>query len=127
VTDRLIKITTALTVVAVAVVAAIISYQHAYELVRSHGESGMTARLLPFTVDGLIWAASMVVLDASRRLQPVPRLEPWCRIGRIFTGRGIWDAPERVGPAACNVRVEGSSTATVRLGLPSGTTPPVVP
>jgi Protein of unknown function (DUF2637) len=77
VTDRLIRITTALAVVAVAVVAAIISYQHAYELVRSHGESGMTARLLPFTVDGLIWAASMVVLDASRRNQPVPRLAVW--------------------------------------------------
>lgn len=76
-TDRLIRITTALVVVAVAVVAAIISYQHAYELVRSHGESGMTARLLPFTVDGLIWAASMVVLDASRRNQPVPRLATW--------------------------------------------------
>ena len=76
-TDRLIRITTALAVVAVAVVAAIISYQHAYELVRSHGESGMTARLLPFTVDGLIWAASMVVLDASRRNQPVPGLAAW--------------------------------------------------
>ena len=47
------------------------------ELVRSHGESGVTARLLPFTVDGLIWAASMVVLDASRRNQPVPRLATW--------------------------------------------------
>jgi hypothetical protein len=45
--------------------------------VRSHGESGLTARLLPFTVDGLIWAASMVVLDASRRNQPVPRLAAW--------------------------------------------------
>ena len=76
-TDRLIRITTALAVVAVAVVAAVISYQHAYELVRSHGESGVTARLLPFTVDGLIWAASMVVLDASRRNQPVPRLAAW--------------------------------------------------
>ena len=75
--DRLIRITTALAVVAVAVVAAAISYQHAYELVRSHGESGLTARLLPFTVDGLIWAASMVVLDASRRNQPVPRLAAW--------------------------------------------------
>ena len=40
--DRLIRITTALAVVAVAGVAAIISYQYAYELV---------ARLLPFTVD----------------------------------------------------------------------------
>jgi hypothetical protein len=77
VTDRLIRITTALAVIAVAGVAAIISYQHAYELVRSHGESGMTARLLPFTVDGLIWAASMVVLDASRRHQPVPPLAKW--------------------------------------------------
>jgi hypothetical protein len=77
VTDRLIGITTALAVIAVAGVAAIISYQHAYELVSSHGESGMTARLLPFTVDGLIWAASMVVLDASRRNQRVPRLAQW--------------------------------------------------
>ena len=75
--DRLVRITTALAVVTVAVVAAIISYQHVYELVRSHGESGVTARLVPFTVDGLIWAASMVVLDASRRGQPVPRLAVW--------------------------------------------------
>lgn len=56
-TDRLIRITTALAVAAVALVAAVISYQHAYKLVRSHGESGVTARLVPFTVDGLIWAA----------------------------------------------------------------------
>jgi Protein of unknown function (DUF2637) len=37
----------------------------------------LTARLLPFTVDGLIWAASMVVLDGSRRNRPVPRLAAW--------------------------------------------------
>ena len=74
VTDRLIRITTALAVVAVAGGAAIISYQYAYELVTSHGEPGLTAHLLPFTVDGLIWAASMVVLDASRRHHPAPPL-----------------------------------------------------
>jgi hypothetical protein len=77
VTDRLIRITTALAVVTVVGVAAIISYQHAYELVTSHGETGLTARLLPFTVDGLIWAASMVVLDASRRHHHVPPLAKW--------------------------------------------------
>ncbi len=76
-TDRLIKITTALAVMAVAAVAAVISYQHAYELVRAHGESGVTARLAPFTVDGLIWAASMVILDVSRRGQPVPWPAAW--------------------------------------------------
>jgi hypothetical protein len=75
VTDRL--ITTALAVMAVAGVAAIISYQHAYELVSSHGEAGVTARLLPFTVDGLIWAGSMVGLDASRRNHRIPRLAAW--------------------------------------------------
>jgi len=80
VTDRLIRVTTALAVIAVASVAAIISYQHAYELVHTHGESGLTARLLPFTVDGLIWAASMVVLDASRRNQRVPSLA-LCSLG----------------------------------------------
>ncbi|GAA0986676.1 hypothetical protein GCM10009555_064600 [Acrocarpospora macrocephala] len=75
--DRLTRITTALAVAAVALVAAVISYQHAYELVRSHGESGITARLVPFTVDGLIWAASMVILNASRRNQRVPVLAKW--------------------------------------------------
>jgi hypothetical protein len=76
-TDRLIRLTTALAVLMVAGVAAVISYQHAYELITSHGETGFTARLLPFTVDGLIWAASTVVLDASRRNHPVPRLALW--------------------------------------------------
>jgi Protein of unknown function (DUF2637) len=76
--DRLIRITTALAVATVAAVAAVISYRHAYDLVSSHGESGLTARLLPFTVDGLILAASMLILDASRRNQPVPPLARWC-------------------------------------------------
>ena len=82
----LIRITTAVAVVAVASVAAIISYQHAYELVSTHGENGLTAHLLPFTVDGLIWAASMVVLDASRRHHPVPPLAKWSlAIGIVAT------------------------------------------
>jgi hypothetical protein len=75
---RLIRVTTALAVAAVAAVAAVISYRHAYELVTTHGETGLTARLLPFTVDGLILAASMLILDASRLHQPVPPLARWC-------------------------------------------------
>lgn len=73
--DRLIRITTAL---AVAAVAAVISYRHAYELVRTHGETGLTARLVPFTVDGLIVAASMLILDANRRTKPAPAPARWC-------------------------------------------------
>jgi Protein of unknown function (DUF2637) len=78
VTDRLIRITTALAVATVAAVAAVISYRHAYELVSTHGETGATARLVPFTVDGLILAASMLILDANRRHRPVPPLAQWC-------------------------------------------------
>jgi hypothetical protein len=78
VTDRLIRITTAAAVAIVAAVAAVISYRHAYELVSTHGETGMTARLVPFTVDGLILAASMLILDANRHHRPVPPLARWC-------------------------------------------------
>ncbi|WP_192809584.1 DUF2637 domain-containing protein [Actinomadura rudentiformis] len=75
--DRLTRVTTALAVALVATVAAVISYRHAYELVRTHGETGITAYLVPLTIDGLIWAASMVILDASRRNQPAPTLAKW--------------------------------------------------
>jgi Protein of unknown function (DUF2637) len=78
VTDRLIRITTAAAVATVAAVAAVISYRHACELAGTHGETGVTARLVPFTVDGLILAASMLILDANRRHRPVPPLAQWC-------------------------------------------------
>lgn len=76
-TDRLIRTTTAAAVALVAAIAAVISYRHAYHLVHAHGETGTTARLVPLTVDGLIWAASMVILDTRRRAQPVPALAAW--------------------------------------------------
>ncbi len=60
---------------AIVAVAAVISYRHAYELVSTHGETGITARLVPFIVDGLILAASMLTLDASRRRRHVPPLD----------------------------------------------------
>ena len=53
------------------------SYEHAYALVRAHGEAGWTGRLVPLTVDGLIYASSMVMLDSARRNVPVPPLARW--------------------------------------------------
>src|SRR5215469_8427999 len=87
-TDRLIRITTALAVATVAAMAAVISYRHAYELVSTHGETGVTARLVPYTVDGLILAASMLTLDANRRRQPVPPLARWCLGAGIMATTG---------------------------------------
>ena len=75
--DRVIRWTTAGAVVGVAAVAAVASYEHAYALVRAHGEGGWTGRLVPLTVDGLIYASSMVMLDSARRKARVPPLARW--------------------------------------------------
>ena len=75
--DRIIRWSTALAVVGVAVVAAVVSYEHASHLVREHGESDWTGHLIPLTVDGLIYASSMVMLDSARRGARVPALARW--------------------------------------------------
>jgi hypothetical protein len=76
-TDTAIRWSTAAAVIGVAIVAAVVSYEHAYALVHAHGETGWTAHLIPLTVDGLIWASSMVLLDSARRSARVPALARW--------------------------------------------------
>jgi hypothetical protein len=75
--DRAIRLSTAAAVLAVAGIAAYISYWHAYAVVRAHGETGITARLEPATIDGLVYASSMIVLYAARHRVPVPSLARW--------------------------------------------------
>jgi hypothetical protein len=75
--DRAIRVSTAAAVLGVAGVAAYVSYWHAYEVVRAHGEAGVTARLEPATIDGLVYASSMVVLYAARHRLAVPPLARW--------------------------------------------------
>jgi hypothetical protein len=75
--DRAIRASTEVVVLAVAGVAAYISYWHAYAVVREYGESGVTALLEPATIDGLVYASSMVILYAARHRLPVPPLARW--------------------------------------------------
>ena len=75
--DRAIRVSTAAVVLTVAGIAAYISYWHAYAVVREYGESGVTAQLEPATIDGLVYASSMVILYAARHRLPVPRLARW--------------------------------------------------
>jgi len=81
--DRAIRLSTAAAVLAVAGIAAYISHWHAYAVVRAHGENGITARLEPATIDGLVYASSMVVLYAARHRVRVPSL------ARALLGLGI--------------------------------------
>ena len=90
-------------------VAAVASYEHAYALVRAHGEAGWTGRLVPLTVDGLIYASSMVMLDSARRRVRMPALARWLLgLGVIATlaanvahglGHGIIGAAVAAWPA----------------------------
>lgn len=74
---RAIRMLTAGVVLAVAAFAAIVSYSHVYDLGRAHGQSGTAARLLPLSVDGLIAAASLVMLHEARRQRQAPPLARW--------------------------------------------------
>ena len=69
--DRAIRLSTA---AAVAGIARMSPAGTAYAVVRAHGESGITARLEPTTIDGLVYASSMVILYAARHRVPV---SPW--------------------------------------------------
>lgn len=64
--DRAIRWTTTLNVVALAGIAAVLSYKHMYALVQRYGETSWTAALVPVSVDGMIAASSMTLLADSR-------------------------------------------------------------
>jgi len=72
--DWLVRWCTVLAVVAVAGVAAYISYWHAVQVVTHHGERAVRGHLYPVVIDGIIVAASMVVLDAARHREAAPKL-----------------------------------------------------
>jgi len=75
--ERAIRWSTIAAVTAVAAVAGWVSYEHALAVVRAHGENGAVAQVYPVTVDGLIYSASMVLLDAARRRASAPVLARW--------------------------------------------------
>jgi Protein of unknown function (DUF2637) len=75
--DRAIRVSATVAVLGVAGIAAYISYWHAYEVISAHGETGVTARLEPATIDGLVYCSSMVVLYAARHQLRAPALARW--------------------------------------------------
>jgi hypothetical protein len=64
--DRVIRWSTALAVLRIGAVVTVASFEHAYDLVRAHGDLFWIARLIPLTADELIYASSLVMLDSAR-------------------------------------------------------------
>ncbi len=83
-TDKWIRALVALVVIGLGLVAAIVSFQHGLQVVQDHGQSGLTAVLSPLTVDGLVLAAGLVLLDSARRGER----PPWLAIVTLALGIG---------------------------------------
>lgn len=81
--DRVLRVSAAIVVLTVAAFAAVVSYSHIYDLGRAHGQAGVAARLLPLSVDGLILAASLVMLLEARAGRTAPVL------ARAMLGLGV--------------------------------------
>jgi hypothetical protein len=64
--DRCIRLATVVSVVLLAVIAAVVSFGHMRELALRHGEARWSATFIPLSVDGMVVAASMSVLLASK-------------------------------------------------------------
>lgn len=58
--------TTIVSVLILALIAAVVSYSHMYELALRHGEPEWRAALFPLSVDGMIVASSMTLLSDAR-------------------------------------------------------------
>lgn len=65
--DQAIRRATVAAVSVVAIIAAVVSYRHAVQVVSIHGEPGWLGRAYPLLFDGLFAAASMVLLNAARQ------------------------------------------------------------
>lgn len=94
-TDKTIRWITATTVLALGLVAAVVSYQHALDVALSHGQYGRTAQLTPLTIDGVVLASGMVLLACAREGRRAPKLAYFTLalgIGATLAANGYYGA-----------------------------------
>lgn len=73
------RVLTVANVLLVGLVAAIVSYNHMYELATKAGEDWRAA-LIPLSVDGMLVAATLAIVDRRRARQPAGWV-PWTGLG----------------------------------------------
>ncbi len=64
--DKTIRRLTAAAVLLVAAIAAVVSFVHIEHLAVTHGQTPLSALLLPISIDGTVAASSLVMLRAAR-------------------------------------------------------------
>jgi hypothetical protein len=120
-------------VLLVALVAAVISYAHQRDLAQEHGEA-WRAYLLPLSVDGMLLASTLAIVDRRRRREPagwVPWLGLALGILASLAANVAAARPDPVSqaiaawpPAALAIAIE---TLVVVLRRPKTTEPPTEP
>ena len=120
-------------VLLVAAVAAVASYAHQQELAEAHGEAWRSA-LLPLSVDGMLLATTLAIVDRRRRREPagwVPWLGLALGILASLAANVAAARPDLVSqliaawpPLALAIAIE---TLVVVLRRPKTTTAPVEP
>jgi Protein of unknown function (DUF2637) len=74
------QILTALAVLLVAPIAAVISYQHVVALAIRYGQPAVAVYLLPVSIDGLVAVSSLVMLRAA---WPATSATAWHTAGQV--------------------------------------------
>jgi hypothetical protein len=117
--EKWIKRLMVVTVLAVAVFAAIQSYTHNFDLALAHHERGASLRLLPLSVDWLMLAAGLVLLIESRKgFKPkLPKFVLWVGITATLLGNvtALWI----YGPVATVIGAWGPLclVLTIEMGM----------
>ena len=95
----------------VAGAAAMASCEHACALVRAHGEAARTGRPVLLTMDGLIYAASIVMPDSARGKYRFLSWRGGCRDWGSRNACGQRGARPRQWPGGCHSgRMAGGRT-----------------
>jgi hypothetical protein len=81
--DGAIRRMTAAAVLFVAGIAAVVSFVHIEHLAATHGQITLAAYLLPLSIDGIVVAASLVMLRAAR----AGMRTPW--LARVMLGASV--------------------------------------
>jgi Protein of unknown function (DUF2637) len=77
VTPAKLRRTAVISLLVVAVIAATVSFIHIQHLAMLNRQGWLASVLLPFSIDGTVATASIVMLDAAKRSEPVPKLARW--------------------------------------------------
>jgi Protein of unknown function (DUF2637) len=91
-----IRAATAQVVTTVASFAAVVSFGHIRDLAAAHGQDALAATLTPLSVDGLILAASLVLLHEARNWRSAPglaRFALWLGVGGTIAANAAYGWP----------------------------------